>query len=116
MKYRRKIKGEQNLQYNLTIWNKNDVFDILNDISEDVTLVQLLDSLGNLNNFISILGYWIFDSNFKKSLFFTQEWLYLICSPSIGEELVATFKSVSYAVGYSWLQGNLKKDKHDTLK
>ena len=40
MKNRRKIKSEQNLQYNMTIWKKNDDFDILNDISEDVTLVQ----------------------------------------------------------------------------
>ena len=34
MKNRIKIKGEQNLRYNLTIWKKNDAFDILNDISE----------------------------------------------------------------------------------
>ena len=40
MKNRRKINDEQKLQYNLTIWKKNDDFDILNDISEDVTLVQ----------------------------------------------------------------------------
>ena len=45
MKNRRKKKGEQNLRFNLTIWKKNDAFDILNDISEDVTLVQLTDSL-----------------------------------------------------------------------
>ena len=50
MKNRRKIKGEHNLQYNLTTWKKNDAFDILNDISEDVTLIQLMDSLGNLNH------------------------------------------------------------------
>ena len=69
MKKRRKIKGEQNLQYNLTIWKKNDDFYILNDTSEDVTLVQLMDSLVNMNHAISILGYWIFDSNYKKALF-----------------------------------------------
>ena len=45
MSNRRKIKGEQNLRYNLTIWSKNDSFDILNDISENFTLVQLMDSL-----------------------------------------------------------------------
>ena len=56
MKNRRKIKGEQILQYNLTIQNKNDDFDILNEISEDVTLVQLMESLGNVNHAISILG------------------------------------------------------------
>ena len=41
MSNKRKIKGEQNLIYNLTIWGKHDhVFDILNGISENVTLVQ----------------------------------------------------------------------------
>ena len=43
MKNRRRIKGEQNLQYNLTTWKKNDAFDILNDISEDVNLAQLME-------------------------------------------------------------------------
>ena len=48
---------------------ENDDFDILNYIGEDVTLVQLMGSLGNVNNAISILGYWIFDSNYKKEIF-----------------------------------------------
>ena len=68
MKNRRKIKGEQTLQYNLTIWKKNNYFDILNNISEDVTLVQLMDSLGNVNHDISIVGYLIFYYNYKKVL------------------------------------------------
>ena len=95
-----KIKGEQNLIYNLTIWKKNDAFDILNDISEDETLVQLMDSLGNVNNDISIVGHWIFDSKYSKALCLTQELLDIICYPSIGKELIATFRSVFYAVGY----------------
>ena len=57
MKNIRKIKVEQNLQYNLNTWKKNDAFDILNEISEDVTLVHLMDSLGNVNHAISIVGY-----------------------------------------------------------
>ena len=61
-----KIKGEQNLIYNLAIWRKYDAFDILNKISESVTLVQLMDSLGNLNHAIIIVEDWIFDSNYKK--------------------------------------------------
>ena len=80
MKNRRKIKGEQNLQYNLTIWKKHNGFDILNDISEDVTVVQLMESLGNVNHAISVVGYWIFDSNYKKSLCLTQELSDIICS------------------------------------
>ena len=42
MKNIRRIKGEHNLQYNLKLWKKNDAFEILNDISEYVTLVDLL--------------------------------------------------------------------------
>ena len=72
MKNRRRIKVEQNLRYNLNIWKKNYAFDILNEISEDVTLVQLMDSLGNMNHAISIVGHWIFDSNYKKALCLTQ--------------------------------------------
>ena len=69
MSNRRKIKGEKNLRYNMTIWKKNNAFDILNDISENFTLVHLMDSLGNNNNAISIVGHWIFDSNNKKDFF-----------------------------------------------
>ena len=67
-----KRKGEHNLRYNLTIWCKNDAFDILNYLSENVTLVQLMGSLGNVNHDIIILGHWIFDSNYKKEFCFTQ--------------------------------------------
>ena len=110
MKNRIKIKGEQNLQYNLTIWNKNNDFYILNDIIENITLVQLMNSLGNVNHAISIVGYWIFDSNNKKALCLTQESLDIICSTSIGKELVAKFKSVLFAVGYIWAPGNIKEE------
>ena len=66
------IKGEQRLRYNLKLWHKNDDFGILNNISEYVTLVQLIYLLGNLNRAISIVGYWIFDSNYEKALCMTQ--------------------------------------------
>ena len=69
MKNRRKINDEQNLQYNMTIWKKNNAFGIPNDICEYVTLVQLMDSLGNLNHAISIVGYWIFYSSYGKAIF-----------------------------------------------
>ena len=72
MSNRRQIKGEQNLTYNLTIIRGNYTFDILSYISETVTLVQLMDSLGNVNHYISITGHWIFDSNYKKDFVLTQ--------------------------------------------
>ena len=87
----RKIKGEQNLRYNLTIWKKNDDFDILNYISEKFTLVQFMGSLVNVNNDIIIVGHWIFYSNYKRALCLTQVLMDLICSPYIGEEIVAKF-------------------------
>ena len=86
---------------------KNDAFDILTNISGYVTLVQLMDSLGNVNHVISILGYWIFDSNYEKELCLPQQSLDVMCSPSIVEEQVATFQSVFYAVRYICLPMNL---------
>ena len=52
-----KIKVEKNLRYNQIIWRENDAFDILNAISEMFTLIQLMNSLGNMNNSSSIVGH-----------------------------------------------------------
>ena len=41
-------------------------FDILNNISEYVALVKLMDSLGNANNAVRMVGKLIFDSNYKN--------------------------------------------------
>ena len=64
MTNRKKIKGEHKLRYNLKVWQKKDNFYILNNVSEYVTLVQLMESLRNVNYTTSIVGYWIFDSNY----------------------------------------------------
>ena len=72
MTNRRNIKGEYCLRYNMKVWHKNDDFDILKNISEYVILVQLMDSLGNVNHAISIVGCWIFDSNYEKNLCITR--------------------------------------------
>ena len=58
---------------------------------------------------ISIVGYWIFDYNYKKALCLIQESLDIICYPSVGEELVVGFQSVFYDVRYIWAPINLKK-------
>ena len=64
MTNRMHIKGEYHLIYNPNICDKNDALDILNNISKYVTLVQLMESLRNVNHVISIVGYWIFYSNY----------------------------------------------------
>ena len=61
-------RGEAKLHYNLIKYKKKSLYKILEDISENITLVQLIDSLGNVNHAISVVGYWIFDSNHEKAL------------------------------------------------
>ena len=73
---------------------------ILTDISEHVTLVQLMDYLGNVNHAISVVGYWIFDSNYEKSLILNRESLDMIFDPYVGEKQVAAFERVFCAVRY----------------
>ena len=68
-----------------------------------------MDSLGNVNHAINIVGYFIFDSNYEKALCLTQESLGVIWYTSIGEEQVPTFQSVFNAVGYIRAPINLKK-------
>ena len=70
--------------------------------------MQLVDSLGNVNNAISIVGYWIFESNHKQALCLTIKSLDLIFSPSVGEEQVVEFETVSFSVRYMWEPGNIK--------
>ena len=64
----KKIKGDPKVHNSLMKYKKKGSYDILKDISENVTLVQLMDSLGNVNHTTSVVGYWIFDSNYKKAL------------------------------------------------
>ena len=77
-----------------------DSYDILEDISEHFTLVQLMDYLGNVNHAISVVGYWIFDSNYKIALVLNRELLDMICVHSNSEEEVATFETYFCAVRY----------------
>ena len=68
-----------------------------------------MDSPGNVNRAISIVGYWIFDSNYEKALFLTKESFYIICSPSIFEEKGLMFQAVFYAVIFIWAPININK-------
>ena len=60
------MKGEPKVNYSLVKYKKKGSYDILKYISERVTLVQLMDYLGNVNHAISVFGYWVFQSNYKK--------------------------------------------------
>ena len=90
--------GEKHLRYNMKKWKKKGYFDTLNDICEMITLAQLMETLGYTNHAIIIVGYYIFDSNYKKILCLKSESLDLICSPSVGKEQVVKFEKVFYAI------------------
>ena len=49
-------KGETRVHYQLIKYKMIGDYKILEDISENVTLVQLMDSLGNVNHAISVVG------------------------------------------------------------
>ena len=57
----------------------------MNNMSENITLVQLMDSLGNVNHDISVVGYWIFDSNYEKALVLNRASLDMIFALSVSE-------------------------------
>ena len=57
-----------------------------------------MDSLGNVNHAISVVGNWIFESNYEKLLVLNRESLDMICALSVGEEQAAKFESVFTAL------------------
>ena len=88
------VQIKPRVYYSLVKYKQKTSNDILKDISESVTLVQLMDSLGNVNRAISVVGYWIFDSNYKKALVLNIESLDMMCVPSVVEEQVANFDTL----------------------
>ena len=83
---------------------------ILEDISANVTLVQLMDSLGIVNHVISVVGGQIFDSNYERALVLNKASLDMICAPSVGEEQAAIFEKVYYAIRYIFNEAKLRQD------
>ena len=51
---------------------KTGEFDILNDISGHLVLVQLVDTSGNVNHAVNIIGFWIYYSTNKIALTFMK--------------------------------------------
>ena len=45
-----------------------------------------------MNHAISVVGSWIFDSNYERALFLNKASLYMICAPSVGEEQASIFE------------------------
>ena len=81
-----KNKGKPRVYYSLRKYKNMGSYEILTDIGEHVTLVQLMDYLVNVNHAISVVRYWIFDSNYENALVLNREPLDIIFAPSIGDE------------------------------
>ena len=67
------FRDEPKVHYNLIKYKKMHEYKITKNISENVTLVKLMDSLGNANHSMSVVGNWIFDSNYEKALVLNKE-------------------------------------------
>ena len=106
---RKRNKGKARVHYKLIKYKKMGDYKSLEDISENFTLVQLMDSLGNVNHDISVVGSWIFESNYERALVLNRASLDMICAPSVGEEQDAMFEKVYYAVRYIYIGAQLKK-------
>ena len=78
----------------------------MEDISANVTLVQLINSIVNVNHAISVVGSWIFDSNYEIALVLDKASLDMICAPSAIEEQNDIFEKVYYAVRYILMKQN----------
>ena len=102
-------KGEPKAYYSLVKYKKKGSYDIQKDISENFTLVQLMDYLGNVNHAISFLGYWIFYSSYNKSLVLNIESLEIICAPYVGEEQANGFELVFTELRYIRFDARLNK-------
>ena len=66
-----------------------------------------------LNHNISVVGYCTFDSNYERVLVLNRESLDFICASSVGEEQVAEFKTLFYAVRYILSTAHLKWNSCD---
>ena len=97
------------MHYKLIKYKKIGDYKILEDIIANVNLVQLMDSIGNVNHAISVVGNWIFDSSYERALVLNKASLDMICAPSVGEEQAAKFEKVYYNVRYIFNEAKLKK-------
>ena len=68
-----------------------------------------MDSLVNVNHDISIVGNWIFESKYEKSLVLNRASLEMICAPYVGEGQAAKFESVFTSVEYIYSADQLNK-------
>ena len=93
-------KGEHSIIYNIKLWNIKGDLETIKDISEHLKLVQLIETVGNVNHEVSIGRNWIFDSYYDKNLPLAKESMNLICYYSDGYAMYLIFERVYYEARY----------------
>ena len=101
-------EGEVRMHYKLIKYKKMGDYKTLEYISANVTLVQLIYSIGNMNHAISAVSSWIFDSNYERALILNKVSLDIIFAPSVSEEKNSIFENVFYAIRYIFNEAKLK--------
>ena len=81
-------------------WNNIRKFDILNNISEYITLVQLKYFIVNVNHSVSVVGDWIVYSNFENILTLNEVSLDLIVYCADDKDAISEFEEVFYVVRF----------------
>ena len=75
-------------------------FHIFNEISDHVTLVQLIDTAGNVNHAVSITGCCIYDSNEKEHfLWWKNHWLLFFLRLKMIRLCILKFKMFTILLG-----------------
>ena len=69
-----------------------------------------------MNHAISVVGSWIFDSNYIKALVLNRASLDMICASSVLEEQAACFEKVYYSVRFISQETQQKEKKRAQLK
>ena len=83
-------KGKQRRRYKLKQIEMG-TFYTLNDISSNVTLVQLMNTFGNVNNSVVIASIWIYYLIYYKETPLVQLSLDIICAFSDDDVMYAVF-------------------------
>ena len=72
-------KGKPQCKLLCKLLKEEYVYDTLLSISPHKTLIQLKDFLGGIHHCVTVVGKWIFDSNFTFALPLKKDNLYHCC-------------------------------------
>ena len=91
-------------RYNLK-WRSCDIFEIIKYISGYVTLVQLMNNLGNVSFTVTIDCLLVFCTSYKKHYRFSKQWMWYLQFPTILRSIHILSNSIKHCV--VWRRGQI---------